>query len=94
MHYVGSTAGLASAVHLRRGLLMDERVCALQRRASVPPAPEGGHGKTAILPVPCLSFYDFRPLAILRIAARLPSTSSSVVAQLETLIRIAVRPCH
>lgn len=33
---------------------MDERVCALRRRASVPSAPEGGHGETAILPVPTM----------------------------------------
>src|SRR5207244_7102527 len=49
-----------------------------------------------ISPKPVLQFrgYDFRRSAILRIAARLRSTSSSVVAQLETLIRIAVLPCH
>jgi hypothetical protein len=33
-------------------------------------------------------------LAAANIAARLRSTSSSVVAQDETLMRIAVRPCH
>src|SRR5487761_1938704 len=32
--------------------------------------------------------------AMRRIAARLRSTSSSVVAQFDTLMRIAVRPCH
>jgi hypothetical protein len=33
-------------------------------------------------------------LAARSIAARLRSTSSWVVAQLETLMRMAVRPCH
>jgi hypothetical protein len=36
----------------------------------------------------------FPTFAILRMAARLCSTSSSVVTQFDTLIRIAVRPCH
>jgi len=38
--------------------------------------------------------YDFRALAILIIVATLRSTSSSVVAQHDTLILIAVCPCH
>lgn len=54
MHYVGSTAGLGLGCASTEGLLMDERVCALRRRASVPPAPEGGNGETAILPVPTM----------------------------------------
>jgi hypothetical protein len=44
---------------------------------------------------PLRSQASFRlPEAILNIASRLRSTSSSVVAQEETLIRIAVRPCQ
>ena len=74
--------------------LEDVRVCKSSAAHSRPPHMKLAQASGTSYVYRCLSFYDFRPFAILRIAARLPSTSSSVVAQLETLIRIAVRPCH
>lgn len=50
--------------------------------------------RTGLLARSAIHFYDLGLLAIFRIAVRLRSTSSSVVAQFETLIRIAVRPRH
>ena len=76
-----SDGGAAGGVD-RRGLQLADAATRCQGRR------QKGQGRTALNPFSIVAF------TALAMAARLASTSAAVVAHDDTLIRIAVRPCH